>query len=324
MRLKTFTFISFILFTFGAYIWIISNRGVNYDSDLGVAEDEFYIKVNGKNISKEDVNAVYKEHVSVVSDKDNLTAIPSVNNLDMKLEKLKLDITGNFLEREVLLKFIKMDKLYKSDKKAFYSSCKLEVKNKFSDLESSVLKGEMYDETISNYCDRAYIIDYFENRIASKIKISDLELEAYYHNNKSEFMLPSMVKIRQIVLADENTAKKVRYRTTRSNFTKMVEKYSISPEKEDGGTIGPYKKGDMPRFFDVAFQMRRNQISGILKSIYGFHIIHVLKKYRKRTLTFVEAKPIIRGKILAQKKQEVYKEWVEEALKAVNVTISKY
>ena len=88
--------------------------------------------------------------------------------------------------------------------------------------------------------------------------------------------------------------------------------------------IGPYKRGDMPRFFDVAFQMRRGQISGVLKSIYGFHIIQVLKKYRKRTLTFEEARPIIKEKILADKKQEVYKEWVEEALKAVNVTISKY
>ena len=82
--------------------------------------------------------------------------------------------------------------------------------------------------------------------------------------------------------------------------------------------------GDMPRFFDVAFQMRKGQISGVLKSIYGFHIIQVLKKYKKRTLTFKEAKPIIKEKIMAKKKEEVYREWVEEALKTVNVTISKY
>ena len=54
--------------------------------------------------------------------------------------KLKLDITGNFLEREVLLRFIEMDKNYKVDNKVLRESCSKEAKDKFSDLESTVLK----------------------------------------------------------------------------------------------------------------------------------------------------------------------------------------
>ena len=46
-------------------------------------------------------------------------------------------------------------------------------------------------------------------------------------------------------------------------------------------SLGRIKRGDMPRFFDVAFQMRRGQISGVLKSIYGFHIIQVLKNIKR-------------------------------------------
>ena len=80
----------------------------------------------------------------------------------------------------------------------------------------------------------------------------------------------------------------------------------------------------MPRFFDVAFQMRRGQISGVLKSIYGFHIIQVLKKYKKRTLTFDAAKPIIKEKILAKKNKRYIKNGWKKPLKTVNVTISKY
>ena len=324
MRLQSLAIISVILFVSGAYIWKISNRGAIYESNFGLSDEEFYIKVGKKNISKEEVDLIYKQHVSVIKESDELTAIPAVADVDATLSRLKLDITGNFLEREVLLRFIEMDKTYAIDTKKFYQECASEAQERFSDLESTVLGGEEHKDIIIKYCDRSYILNYFEDRVVTKIEVSELELEAYYHNNKKEFKTPAKVKIRQIVLADENTAKKVRYRTRNYNFEKMVKEYSIAPEKETGGVIGPYKQGDMPRFFDVAFQMRKGQISGVLKSIYGFHIIQVLKKYKKSTLTFVAAKPMIKKKILAKKKQEVYREWVEEALKTVNVTISKY
>ena len=54
---------------------------------------------------------------------------------------MKLDITGNFLEREVL-SFIEMDKGYRKDVKAFYEDCTNEAKDKFSDLDDTVLKGK--------------------------------------------------------------------------------------------------------------------------------------------------------------------------------------
>ena len=81
----------------------MSNRGLNYDSDSGFSEDEFYIKVDDKNISKGDVDSTYEQQVAVVKNNPDLTAIPTVNDIDVTLNKLKLDITGNFLEREVLL-----------------------------------------------------------------------------------------------------------------------------------------------------------------------------------------------------------------------------
>ena len=170
--------------------------------------------------------------MSVIKESNELTSIPAVGDVDSKLNKLKLDITGNFLEREVLLRFIEMDKSYEKDMTRFYIECSNEAKDKFRDLEDTVLLGENYQDVIAKYCDRAYIIDYFEDRMVSEIEISDLELEAYYHNNPKEFKEPARVKIRQIVLADEDTAKRVRYRTRRRNFDQMVKKYSIAPEKE--------------------------------------------------------------------------------------------
>ena len=152
---------------------------------------------------------------------DELTAIPAVADVDATLSRLKLDITGNFLEQRCY-QVIEMDKTYAIDTKKFYQGVPSETQERFSDLESTVLSGEEHKDIIIKYCDESYILNYFEDRVVTKIEVSELELEAYYHNNKAEFKFPSKVKIRQIVLADENTAKKVRYRTRNYNFEKMV------------------------------------------------------------------------------------------------------
>ena len=150
MRFKSLAIFSVVLFILGAYIWKMSNRGASYESNFGVTDEEFYIKVDKKNISKKEVDSVYEEQIAVIKDNDELTAIPAIGDVDVTLNRLKLDITGNFLEREVLLRFIEMDKGYRKDVKAFYEDCTNEAKDKFSDLDDTVLKGKTLRMLLSN------------------------------------------------------------------------------------------------------------------------------------------------------------------------------
>ena len=79
----------------------------------------------------------------------------------------------------------------------------------------------------------------------------------------------------------------------------------------------------MPRFFEVAFDLHPGQISNILKSTYGFHIIMVEEKREAHKMTFAEALPGITQKLRQLEEEKAYQKWVDLALHTVVVNTPK-
>ena len=101
----------------------------------------------------------------------------------------------------------------------------------------------------------------------------------------------------------------------------MAQTYSISPDGRKGGQLGPYAKGDLPQVFESAFFQPVGQISEIFKSTYGFHIFIVDEKNGPRKLSFEESKQDIEGTLLKEKQSLAFKDWVEFAIRSVQVRI---
>ena len=59
----------------------------------------------------------------------------------------------------------------------------------------------------------------------------------------------------------------------RDVLAEMAKEHSLSPEAERGGHLGPFPKGGMPAVFEYAFHMKKGDVSEVLKSNYGYHII---------------------------------------------------
>ena len=149
--------------------------------------------------------------------------------------------------------------------------------------------------------------------------VSPEEIAAYFRQHPGEFTLPTQVEVSQIVLANEYKARRIYHKLNRRNFSAMAIKHSITPESATGGNLKAFSIGEVPRFFNVAFSMKVGQISDIIKSAYGFHIL-LLRKKRKRTqLNLADATPLIREQILRQKREKEYQKWVDMALHKVNL-----
>jgi parvulin-like peptidyl-prolyl isomerase len=59
-----------------------------------------------------------------------------------------------------------------------------------------------------------------------------------------------------------------------ADFAELAAKYSVCPSKEDGGKLGEFSPGSMVKAFDnAAFELAPDQLSGIVQTKYGFHII---------------------------------------------------
>lgn len=234
------------------------------------------------------------------------------------IKSVEKEVLKTLLERKVLVGYIKTDSGFNSNSPSRREACSKQAANNEALAKTDKQRLKTF------LCEKSLIDQYFKERILINISISDDEIKDYYKDHKSKMTSPMKVYIRQIVLADEAKANLILRQVNRSNFAFLAKKHSITPEGRNGGSLPPYsKKNSLPKIFNSAFLMQANQISSILKSTYGFHIIMLEKRAPQRSLSFKEAKPKIEQILAKRKKERAYKKWVDLALRTVSVNTAK-
>jgi len=159
--------------------------------------------------------------------------------------------------------------------------------------------------------------------IDQKILISENEIRDYYEKHKKDFVMPGQVKARHIVTAQEEEAKKVRQALLQGeSFEALAREKSVSPDREQGGDLGLFKKGEMPKEFDIVFSLKESAISPIVKTPYGFHLFQVEKKFPSRKLSFEEVQLQIQDLLFQIKREGLYEEWLQDLKSASSININ--
>ena len=149
---------------------------------------------------------------------------------------------------------------------------------------------------------------------------SDDELKAVYQQNIQQFQVPNRVHVEHILLmtvgktdaeVTEIKAKAMdilaQAKKKGANFEELAKKYSEDPgSKTKNGDLGWLVQGQtVPEFEKAAFSLNNGEISDLVKTQYGFHIIKVLDKETAHTKTFDEVKDSIRAPYQLQKADQI-------------------
>jgi len=137
------------------------------------------------------------------------------------------------------------------------------------------------------------------------------DIEKYYNDNKVEFTSNEKVKARHILIRAtdkrndaeaKKLAEELQKKATAANFADLASKNSDDPgSKVKGGDLGEFEKGRMvPAFEQAAFSMKPGEISPVVKSDFGYHIILLEKKIAGHVETLEEATPTIARKLLVR------------------------
>jgi len=159
-----------------------------------------------------------------------------------------------------------------------------------------------------------------QNQIKANTPVSDDELKAIYQQNIQQYQVPDRVHAEHILFTTvgktdaevaeiKKQAESVLAQAKKgSNFEDLAKKYSEDPgSKAKGGDLGWLVHGQTVQEFDkAAFETPKGQISDLVHTQYGFHIIKVIDKETAHTQPFDEVKDSIRAPYLLQKvdKQE--------------------
>ncbi|HEV2275962.1 MAG TPA: peptidylprolyl isomerase [Acidobacteriaceae bacterium] len=140
--------------------------------------------------------------------------------------------------------------------------------------------------------------------------VTDQQIAQYYQQHQKDYQVPDQVKVRHILIkvdpsADAKTDAAAKQQADNilkqlkagANFADLAKKYSDDPgSKAEGGELGFIQRGvTVPAFESAAFGLQPGQLSGVVKTQFGYHIIQSEEKQTAHTKPLEEVK----GEILA-------------------------
>ncbi|MEZ0311092.1 MAG: peptidyl-prolyl cis-trans isomerase [Myxococcota bacterium] len=139
------------------------------------------------------------------------------------------------------------------------------------DMTTAELKAEVRELLV--------IRKYFHDHVYSRVAVTDAEIEGYLTKNPALNVSPEQVRARQIIVKTEEDGKRVLQELRAGKaFEEVAMRESISPEAKNGGDLGFFAHGEMPKVIDEAcFKLPVNQVSPVIPSEYGFHVFKVLE-----------------------------------------------
>ena len=151
------------------------------------------------------------------------------------------------------------------------------------------------------------------NQIRQSLQVSDDMLKRQYQANIQQYQVPNRVHVQHILFmtvgkttdAEVEEVKKkaedvLKQVKKGGKFEDLAKKYSEDPgSKDKGGDLSWITQGQtVPEFEKTAFSLSPGQVSDLVKTQYGFHIIKVLEKETAHTKPFEEVKDSLRAPLL--------------------------
>jgi len=161
-----------------------------------------------------------------------------------------------------------------------------------------------------------------------KVDISQEEIKTYHETNIDDFVIQKQVRARHILIkvtpdADPEKVGEARKRAEEilarvkkgEDFASLAEQYSEGPTAKKGGDLGYFTRGRMVKEFeDAAFSLQPGELSPVVRTQFGFHIIKLEDVREERVQGLDEVRKSIESTLRDQKTRDLAERSVEEAL----------
>ncbi|MBI4720837.1 MAG: peptidylprolyl isomerase [Chitinivibrionia bacterium] len=157
--------------------------------------------------------------------------------------------------------------------------------------------------------------------VQERAVVSEAEVRAYYERHKREYT--NEFSVSHVLVATMEEAVMVKERLKHEPFDRVARMYSLDKDSRHGGDLGFLSKGNMmPEFEDAVFRMAVGDVSDIIESEFGYHVI-TLRDIRpaKQEVSFEDFKEEIAGRLMMKKRTAVYDSLVAALRSSRNVQI---
>ncbi len=163
-----------------------------------------------------------------------------------------------------------------------------------------------------------------EVAVGLKTKVSDEEIKAYYAKNKHTFFMPKQFRASHILIKVDPSSNKEEREILKKKAADILERalkgedffdlaYYNSDDRTKyvGGDLGMFHEGQTEQPFEVALKlMKVGDISGLVRTRFGYHIIKLTQLNEPRQMSFDEVSLKIKTRLEKQRHDELYAEWL--------------
>lgn len=308
--------------------------------------------VNGKIISPEEYQRVYSNYMDnlkkVYGDDFDVASIPDVRNklveslitryvLLNHAKQLGMKVSADELQQEIMKSFEDVNTYNQYVQGAHPLWWKMKeteaipdiLVNKTTNLVVNQVKISPVE--LKNYYEKEFVSAHLKQILIDPKRFVEMDkVEKYYKKNvEDEFMKPGKIRCRHILIAapegcppEQDSAAQTKIQEIAkqlnegADFATLAQQNSNCSSRERGGDLGYFGEGDMvPEFEKAAYKLEKGDISPIVKTKFGYHIIKLEDKLKDEPRELKDVEDKIRG-YLVDKNTE--KKAYQEAKRILN------
>ena len=197
--------------------------------------------------------------------------------------------------------------------------------------------GQNFDEVKRDIRRRLGSQKLMEAQWAGRINITEDDARKYYDENPRLFETPEQVRASHILIkpdtsdpnTDPNEAKAkakakahelLRQIQNAADFATLAKANSACPSAEYGGDLGLKPKGTWVKpFEEAAFKLKVGQVSDVVETQFGYHIIKLTDRKEPTITTFDQARDGIINALTREKRREITREYVKSLMAKANI-----
>jgi len=200
-------------------------------------------------------------------------------------------------------------------------------------------QGQNFDEYVKQIQTSKGMIyqKFMETQWAGKINITEDDAKEYYSQNPKQFEIPEQVRASHILIKPDTSQPGIDPNQVKAqakakaedllkqikeggDFAELAKVHSSCGSAANGGDLGFFSRGQMVAPFEkAAFELKPGQLSDIVETQYGYHIIKVTDHKDASVILFEQTKDDIINGLKLKKKSELAKEYIESLKDKANI-----
>jgi peptidyl-prolyl cis-trans isomerase C len=172
-----------------------------------------------------------------------------------------------------------------------------------------------------------------DKEVSQHVSVSDNQVRSFYDEHPDLFRQPEQVKASHILIqvpADADEAKKaaalasiqsLKQRIDKGeNFANLAMEYSDCPSKAKGGDLGFFSREQMVQpFSEAAFALQPGQVSDVVTTRFGYHLIRLTERKKAQTMAFNDVKEEISNRLRQEQEEKRIADYLEKIKKNADI-----